>query len=59
MDFMDIVVAILPMVLLIGAWFFFMRNLRGPESYQARCLDAMQRQGDALERIAAALEKRQ
>jgi ATP-dependent Zn protease len=57
----NLFLAVLPMLLLIGAWFFFMRQMRNPNanSYQAQCLDAMKRQADACERIAAALEKRQ
>ena len=58
-SFGSFVLSILPMVLLIAAWFFVMRQMRGPQSYQAQCLDAMKRQADACERIAAALEKRQ
>ena len=49
----DILLAMLPMLLLIGAWYFFMRKM-GSGSYG----QLMQRQVDALERIAAALEKR-
>lgn len=55
----DIALGLLPMLLLIGAWYFFMRQMRNPGGYQAQCLDAMRRQSEALERIAAALEKRQ
>lgn len=57
-DLMTMVLTVLPMLLLIGAWFIFVRSTRSPESYQSRCLDAMQRQATALERIAVALEKR-
>ncbi len=55
----DIALGLLPMLLLIGAWYFYMRQMRSPGSYQSQFLEAMRRQSEALERIAAALEKRQ
>lgn len=51
--FGDVLLALLPMLLLIAAWYFFMRQMRGSGYSQL-----MQRQVDALERIATALEKR-
>jgi hypothetical protein len=49
---------LLPIVLMVGVLYWFLRRLTGPNSYQSRCLAAMQRQNEMLERIAAALEKR-
>jgi hypothetical protein len=54
----DILVGILPMLLLIGAWFYFMRMATRPGSAAARQLELTERQVKALERIAAALERR-
>ena len=65
----DILIALLPILLLIGAWYFFMRKM-GSGSYgqwyffmrkmgSGSYGQLMQRQVDALERIAAALEMRQ
>jgi ATP-dependent Zn protease len=50
----DIFLALLPMLLLIGAWFFFMRMQRGGDFGSLE-----QRKVQALERIAATLERRQ
>lgn len=49
-----------PLILLIGVWIFFMFRMRkGPLwKFQRDGLDIQRRQADALERIAAALEKR-
>lgn len=44
------------MFLLLG--FVMFRQFVGKNSFQARWVDSMRRQADALERIAAALEKR-
>lgn len=55
---MDILLSILPMLLLVGAWYLFMRKLSGSRSVQAQCLEEMKVQSAALERIAAVLEKR-
>ncbi|MCX7358639.1 MAG: hypothetical protein NT015_10960 [Alphaproteobacteria bacterium] len=52
-SFGDILLAMLPILLLIAAWYFFMRKIGGGAYGQL-----MQRQVDALERIATALEKR-
>jgi ATP-dependent Zn protease len=54
----DILIGLLPMLLLIGAWFFFMRRFTGPGSLQSRQFELNERQVRALERIADALEKR-
>jgi len=43
-----------PMLLLIGVWVFFMQRMRG----QGGAWDYQKRKVEALERIAAALEKR-
>lgn len=50
----DILLSILPMLLLVGAWVFFMRRMQGGDDAQLQ-----RRKVEALERIAAALEKRQ
>jgi hypothetical protein len=48
------------MLLLVGVWIYFMRQMRGGRmtKYQADCFDLAKRQAEALERIAAVLEKR-
>ncbi len=56
MDLGEILVAVLPMLLLLGAWFFFMKQMRGSGGNDY--LELQRRQVEALERIAAALEKR-
>lgn len=48
----DLVIMVLPLVVILGVWYFFMRNSGG--GY----LGLMKRQVEALERIATALEKR-
>jgi len=50
----DLLIGMLPMLLLIGVWIFFMQRMRGPGGY----VDHQKRQADALERIAKALEER-
>jgi ATP-dependent Zn protease len=50
----DILIGVLPMLLLIGAWFLFMRHFQAP---QGEYVTMQRRQTEALERIAAALEK--
>lgn len=52
----NVLIGILPMLLLIGAWFFFMRQMQGKNGGDYMSLQ--RRQVEALERIAAALEKR-
>lgn len=56
-SFTDILIAILPMLLLIGAWYLFLRRVQGKNGGDYMSLQ--RRQVEALERIAAALEKRQ
>jgi ATP-dependent Zn protease len=58
-DLWNLLLAIAPMLLLVGAWYFFMQQVRRPGSTNSQFLEALQRQADALERIAIALEKRQ
>jgi hypothetical protein len=45
------------MLLLVGVWIYFMRNIRGGE-YQRTYAELMKRQVEALERIAAVLESK-
>jgi ATP-dependent Zn protease len=49
-----------PMIILIGAWIFIMQRMRSGKmsKYQQECFDLAKRQAEAVERIAAALEKR-
>ncbi len=61
MDWMAVFLNALPMLLLIGVWIFLMRGLRRGgfnKDYQLQVLDQMKAQAAAMERIAAALEKR-
>ncbi len=60
-SFADILVNGLPMVLLLLVWVFFIRRIGGGKymnQYQRECLDRMDRQTQALERIAELLEKK-
>jgi ATP-dependent Zn protease len=58
-NFMDVFINWFPMLLLIGVWVFFLRQMRGGGSkYQRDCMELMRRQAEAVERIAVALEKR-
>jgi len=54
MDWMGILVNWFPMLLLIAVWLFFL----GKMQRRAGIYSNQQRAADALERIAAALEKR-
>ncbi len=54
----DILLGALPMLLLIGAWYFFMRRMAKTNPFQKEVLDEMKRQTAIHERIAVALEKR-
>lgn len=54
-DVGDLILGILPMVLLIAAWWFFMRKFSAARS---PFYSLQERQVAALERIAAALERR-
>jgi ATP-dependent Zn protease len=56
--FSNILLGVLPMLLLVGAWAFFIRHATRPGSAQARQLEMSERQVRALERIADALERR-
>ena len=58
-DWMEVFINWFPMLLLIGVWIFFLLRMRGGTKFQRDCLDLTRRQADALERIAAALEKRE
>jgi ATP-dependent Zn protease len=53
----DIVLSMLPLAFLIGAWAFFMWRAKRPGGYQADVLTLMQRQTEALERIANKLDR--
>lgn len=55
---MDILLGVGPIVLLLGAWYLFMRRFTGPGSIQERQFQLTERQIKALERIAEALERR-
>ena len=57
---LDILINWFPMILLIGAWFWIMQRMRSGKmsKYQQECFDVAKRQAEALERIAAALEKK-
>jgi len=55
----------LPILILIGVWIWFMRRMQGPNSLAAKqrqylvdALEEQRRTNQALERIAAALEQR-
>jgi ATP-dependent Zn protease len=54
----DILIGVLPILLLLGAWFFFMRKYTGPGSAESRQLDLSERQVRSLDRIADVLERR-
>ncbi|GAN00218.1 hypothetical protein U91I_03883 [alpha proteobacterium U9-1i] len=51
-DLTNLLISVLPMLLLIGTWFFFMRA-KGGDDFTA----LERRKVQALERIATALEK--
>jgi ATP-dependent Zn protease len=60
-DLISVLLNAFPMVLLIAVWIFFMMRLRNGgfnTKYQTAYLEQLQRQNANLERIAAALEKR-
>jgi ATP-dependent Zn protease len=59
-NLVDVLINWFPMILLIGAWFFIMHRMRSGKlsKYQQECYDLAKRQAEAVERIAAALEKR-
>jgi len=53
-DWMAIVLNWFPMLLIFGVWLFFLRQMKKGGGYYGN----QKRVADALERIAAALEKR-
>ena len=60
-DVVDIFINWFPMLLLIGVWMFFLSRMRSSgfvSSYQKEILELYRRQAEALERVAAALEKK-
>ncbi|HWD26424.1 MAG TPA: hypothetical protein VG387_04620 [Rhizomicrobium sp.] len=60
-DWMSVFLNALPMLLLIGVWIYFMNRLRQGDfrtKYQAESLAQLKAQLAVLERIAAAVEKR-
>ncbi len=60
-DVGDILINWFPMLLLIGVWIFFLRRMGGGgflSPYQKEILGLYRRQADAMERVAAALEKK-
>jgi len=66
-DIIGILINWFPMILLIGVWIYFIRRMRtGPYGkFQTECVEVMRaqveatrRQTEALERIAAVLEKK-
>ena len=59
-DWVGTLVNWIPMALIAAVWLFFFRKIgRGPYTmYQIDSFELQKRQADALERIAAALEKR-
>lgn len=59
-DVVDILINWFPMILLIGVWFYFLRRSTSGSwgQRQKEALEYQRRQAEALERIAAGLEKR-
>jgi ATP-dependent Zn protease len=59
-DVVDILINWFPMFLLIGVWIYFLTRMRGGfmGSYYKEVLELYRRQAEALERVAAALEKK-
>ena len=51
----DLFLGLVPLLVVIGMVWFFIQLLSG---YQKRAAELLRRQSEALERIAAALEKR-
>ncbi len=59
-SFWDVLISWFPMLLLVGVWIFFLVRARSGafvNQYQKDCMEFTRRQAEALERIAAALEK--
>jgi len=59
-NLVDVFINWFPMLLIFGVWLFFLRQMRrgGYGKYNQQVIELNARQADALERIAAALEKR-
>jgi ATP-dependent Zn protease len=59
-NFTDVLINWGPMILLIGAWFVIMNRMQSGKlsKNQQDTYDLAKRQAEALERIAAALEKK-
>jgi ATP-dependent Zn protease len=57
-NWIDVLTNWFPMLLLIAVWVVFIPTIRKSGKHQAEHRELMRRQADALERIAAALEKR-
>jgi ATP-dependent Zn protease len=60
-DWMSVFLNALPMLVLVGVWIYFMNRMRRGgfnAQYQTEYLAQMKAQVAALERVAAALEKR-
>ena len=53
----DVLINWLPMLLLIGAWVFFLRRMNTGKGFQKDYIEEMRKQTAIFERIAAALEK--
>lgn len=58
MSLTDMLIGLAPILLLIGAWYFFMRLSTRPGGPYSKQMELTERQVRALERIADALEKR-
>lgn len=56
-DWMSVLINWFPLLLIVGVWLYFIWKMRGGAS-QKNYLSLATRQAEALERIAAALEKR-
>lgn len=56
--FADILLGLMPMLLLIGAWWFFMRRMNVTSGSPTEHFDLLRRQTEAPERIAKKLESR-
>jgi ATP-dependent Zn protease len=54
----DLLINWFPMLLLIGVWIFFMRQMRGANSPQQQAFAEQKRHNDALEKILASHEAR-
>jgi len=59
-NLVDVFINWFPMLLIFGVWMFFLRQMRGGNyvDHQKKHVEIAIRQAVALERIAAALEKR-